>query len=260
MSDLTRDLLAAAGASPFPDWMVEMVRGEGAMASRVASTWPRAALAPEAPRSEQRLSVQLTVHLVRGRTRSLATTGDVSYRGLFVRTEEVLEMRQLLRIEVPDGAIPIRLHGMVTHRVPSIPEAPGGVGVRLYGVGGPDQERWEQLVREHRHGGVVLPPGEAVDEGRDAADAALEVRCGDRREIARAVTQLLALGGLVVCTEERYAPGTRFLVELVLPGERIRLEGVCRSASAAGRQFALGVVVERLDEPTLARLRGLLAG
>jgi len=86
---------------------------------------------------------------VRGAGEVPLLTGDVGYRGLFLRTDNPPPLRQLLQVKLmlPPGNDALTVHAMAAFVVPA--GATGcapGVGLQLYAVSGEARQKWERLV------------------------------------------------------------------------------------------------------------------
>jgi hypothetical protein len=86
------------------------------------------------------------------------TTGDVSYRGVFVQTNSPPKARQLVRVllSLPEdfeasaaGGAELLLTGMVVHVIEpnASPGRAPGVGLEFYGLHGELRERWERFIQ-----------------------------------------------------------------------------------------------------------------
>lgn len=93
------------------------------------------------------------MELVIGKSRVLAETGDVSFGGLFIQTEEPPPLRQLVKImmRLPPEDQPVVLMGMAVfvERRRAAGEKPG-IGVQLFGLSPETREHWERFVRHVR--------------------------------------------------------------------------------------------------------------
>lgn len=100
-------------------------------------------------RCEARLPARVPVLLVRGRRVIPFETGDVSFRGLFLRTSEPPSVRSLVRLRVALPTREIEAHAMVVHVVDGASDLAGltGVGLQLWGLAGPDRSAWDDFVR-----------------------------------------------------------------------------------------------------------------
>jgi len=116
---------------------------------------------PSDKRLDERYCHEVEVDLLWNKQRVRLATADVSYRGLFLRTDTPPSLRQLLRLEIEleDGVL--ALHGMAVHVVP--PPAEGdhgpGVGVQFYAVDRDAASRWGRYVdRVRKMGGRPSQP------------------------------------------------------------------------------------------------------
>jgi hypothetical protein len=99
-------------------------------------------------RREARVDVRVPVVLVRGKSSVTLETTDVSFKGLFVRTEDPPALRSLVRLRVALHDREFEAHAMVVHRTVgvSIDREPG-IGLQFWGLAGPDRNAWDEFVR-----------------------------------------------------------------------------------------------------------------
>ncbi len=90
-----------------------------------------------------------------GKLRFERVTEDVSDGGLFVRVDEPLALRTLVRVELmlPPHGSQFSATGRIVHHVPAVRGIQdAGVGIEFYGIGADVRGRWEKFVnfvREH---------------------------------------------------------------------------------------------------------------
>ena len=109
-------------------------------------------------RREGRVAARIQVLVVRGRRVVSLETSDVSFKGLFLRTDEPPPLRSLVRLRVSLPLREIEAHAMVIHvatptdleqlgDVPAKDRGPG-VGVQFWGLAGPERAAWDEFVRD----------------------------------------------------------------------------------------------------------------
>lgn len=101
-------------------------------------------------RRDRRFRYRLPVTLVRGAQEVALLSDDVSFRGLFLRTDDPPPLRQLLqlRLRLPPENDELRVHAMAVFTVaPGTEGRTPGVGVQLYALGDEARQRWERFVR-----------------------------------------------------------------------------------------------------------------
>lgn len=175
-------------------------------------------------RRHQRYAFNATADLVRGKRVQQLYTHDVSFSGLFLRTDDPPPLRELVKIrfELPSDGQPIDLLGMAVHRVPPGGPRQSGIGILLYGLDPKVRGRWERFVQEVRAGRYgkgptddlpLEPQPEATKDYRPELRvqvpnaAALEILRD--RDLARACT--------FVSTEVYFEPGTPVIIIFVHP-------------------------------------------
>ena len=101
-------------------------------------------------RREARVDARIKVTVVRGRRMESFETSDVSFKGLFLRTDDPPPLRSLMRLRVSLPLREIEAHAMAVHVAASDPSEgrQGGVGVQFWGLAGPDRIAWDDFVRE----------------------------------------------------------------------------------------------------------------
>lgn len=107
-------------------------------------------MATENLRREARVDAQIKVAVVRGRSMVSLETVDVSFKGLFLRTDDPPPVRSLMRLRVSLPQREIEAHAMAIHvTTPSNEAEPhrAGVGVQFWGLAGPDRVAWDDFVR-----------------------------------------------------------------------------------------------------------------
>lgn len=93
-------------------------------------------------RREGRIDAKVSVALVRGRSTFELETQDVSFKGLFLRTQDPPPVRSLVRLRVDLPKRKIEAHAMTVHASES------GVGLQFWGLAGPDRTAWDDFVRD----------------------------------------------------------------------------------------------------------------
>src|SRR5438309_10904805 len=106
----------------------------------------------EERRRDVRYAVRLPATLLRGKRTVQVFTSDVSFHGIFLRTDADASLRQLLKIEMtlPPNDVAVTLHGMVVRIVHHGASGgrPPGVGVELVGLAGEAKGAWNAFVAQ----------------------------------------------------------------------------------------------------------------
>lgn len=132
-------------------------------------------------RREARLGARIKVLAVRGRTSEPLETTDVSFKGLFLRTDNPPPLRSLVRLKVSLPSRDIEAHAMVVHvsgeSAPSLEAArERGCGLQFWGLAGPDRNAWDEFIR-YLMTHEKKPKGESgvrITAASSASDAASE--------------------------------------------------------------------------------------
>ena len=230
----------------------------------------------EVPRRESRLRLQIPVRLlVRSQPVDMRTE-DVSFSGMFLRTDSPPPVRGLVRFEVEmDGRRdPLQMTGMVVHVIPA--NSPNGrtagLGLQFYGVGADVRGVWTrylQMLRERHPDSearsvVVSQPSrqrtEPVRRKHERFAAVLEVRVQTVAELGKMFTRDISRGGAFLSTEsteDRFAAGDRLFVELIHPqsDDVYGLECTVRRSVRDG----VGVEFDGFDDQLIASLADFIA-
>ena len=226
----------------------------------------------ETPRHEPRFRLQIPVLLLLGKQELRVVTEDISFSGMFLRTDELLPVRGLIRFQVPiDGRVePLSLTGMVVHVV--APNHPSGrvpgMGIQLYGIGGAVKNEWigfakamRQRYPDSEQRPVRVAPlaegAEPVRRRERRFAAVLEVRVATVEELQSMWTRDISRGGMFIATDLTLRAGDPLFVELVHPqsGQVFGLTCVVRRATRDG----VGVEFDPLDEPQRRALLDFIA-
>jgi hypothetical protein len=125
---------------------------------------PTTAASSENLRREARVEVRVPVTVYRGKKPLDLETSDVSFKGLFVCTNEPPPLRSLVKLRVALVGREFEAHAMAVHVVlptGSSDEAHRpGVGLQFWGLSGQDRKAWDDFVRTlvHVRRGPVPPP------------------------------------------------------------------------------------------------------
>lgn len=105
-------------------------------------------------RKHERYGYKAPALLVRGRRQTQLMTEDISFSGLFLRTDNPPPLRELVKIKLvlPSDKLDAELLGMAVHRVEPGGPRIAGIGILLYGLDPQMRVRWERFVQEVRGG------------------------------------------------------------------------------------------------------------
>jgi Tfp pilus assembly protein PilZ len=214
-------------------------------------------------RRDKRYRYQMPAVLVRGTREVPLLTGDVGYRGLFLRTDDPPPLRQLLQVKLrlPPGNDEFTVHAMAVFLVPggTTGRAPG-VGLQLYAVSGEARQRWERFVQwvARSHPDSLETPVKPVAAAPDTVNRqfprirmALSVRAQSIRDLDPLVTEDVSRGGMFLRTGLDISIGTelRLLVTHPLTGQTVAVDTVVRRrVEHPPERAGLGVELFGLDE------------
>jgi Tfp pilus assembly protein PilZ len=214
-------------------------------------------------RRDRRYRYQMPAVLVRGTREVALLTGDVGYRGLFLRTDDPPPLRQLLQVKLrlPPAEDELTVHAMAVFVVPpgATDRAPG-VGLQLYAVSGETRARWERFVmwvaKTHPKSleAPVKPVAPAVDTVHrqfPRLPRSLLVRAQSIKDLQALVTEDVSRGGMFLRTDLEVGIGSelRLLVTHPLTGQTIAVDAVVRRrVEHPPERTGLGVELFGLDE------------
>lgn len=212
---------------------------------------------PSSKRHDVRYAFRLPVQLTYGRTSRSLMTEDVSYRGVFIRTDAPPPERRLVRLTVvpPNGGRALIVHGMSVHVV-----AHGnhhgrtpGVGIQFYGLDRPTRQAWEQFIAELEQRDQPIAPDQArlsLPEGVPDSIRrrfvghmpVLTLPVGSMDALRELVQRDLSQGETLVESEEDLPVGTPVLVQIPHPerADTFLLEGVVQRAAFHARGAFVG--------------------
>jgi Tfp pilus assembly protein PilZ len=229
-------------------------------------------------RRDRRYPCRLQLVLSRNGQELAAQTEDVSFTGIFFRTDTPLPERQLvkLRLSLPPGEEPLAVMGMVARNVPARDGLAPGIGIQFYALATADRKRWIHYVREAAASAQAAPvpapgvaaamvpepppptsvippplphPPEPVRRQYPRHAVALQVLLHSVDDLRTFYTRNVSKGGLFVATTLDVAEGTDMRVSVIHPKshERFTLAAVVRRRGDAGDP-GLGLEFAALDE------------
>lgn len=212
-------------------------------------------------RRDRRHPCRIRLVVTRSGHDQAVVTEDVSFTGLFFRTDTPIAERQLvrLRLELPDGQ-ELAVMGMVARNVPARGGLPPGIGIQFYALAPAERKRWFAFVRSAASApavavavagpAVVSPPvTEAVRRQFPRHPAALKVLLHSIDDLRTFYTRNVSKGGLFISTTLEIPEGTALKVSVIHPKsqERFTLMAVVRRRATAGDP-GLGLEFAALDE------------
>jgi Tfp pilus assembly protein PilZ len=167
-------------------------------------------------------------------------TDDVSFSGIFVHTDHLPPVRQLLRLTLtlpPEGDTLV-VTAMVARIVPAKAGVKPGVGLRFFGLDPGDRARWERFVRQAAADEVaaqfpsVFPAAtpNVVNRRFTRHVVPLRVLLHSREALQELYTRDVSKGGIFVRTPLDLGVGTMVKVQVPHPttGEVFELRGTVR--------------------------------
>lgn len=215
-------------------------------------------------RREGRFPARIVARIGKGANALELLTNDVSFRGVFIRTDAPPALRQLVQVELvlPDGAV-IKAHAMVVHVARKPEDEPKGEG-RVPGIGlqfwGPiDRARdWERFIHDLR---VKAKAGMAAAKATDKVRRS-SVRLRLQLEVVfdgkTSMTRDISENGMAIRTKEELPLGTHTQLELRSEHGSLRFAAIVRRTIDEPGFRGLGVELVGLDPERRAELTGFL--
>src|SRR5262249_21155472 len=199
--------------------------------------------------------------LVRGKDEASLVTEDVSMRGIFLRTEEPPNLRQLVQIKLrlPPTNEEVCFHGMAVHVVKKeqAKNRVAGVGIQFFTADPVQRARWEKFVRtvgEERAKGNKAPAlastPTAINNRRARHDAKIRLWVKSLEHLRQIYTENISKGGLLLATNERMAIGAKLRILIMHPvsKESFDLEGSVRRHVLRDHFKGVAVELSNIDE------------
>ena len=219
-------------------------------------------------RRDKRYLVELPISVKSGTTTRKLLTHNVSFRGLFVRTDDPPVPRTLLRLdaELPPNDERFRSHGMAVWIVTpeeATEEQPPGIGVQFYAMGA-ERIKWEAFILwARRTAEQPIVDAEPVADVKPPTPDAVR-RAHPRREIhlrvcPRTVDELLEMysrdvskGGMFVRTDRAFDVNTVLQLDVSHPETHqvFGLEAIVRRLAKTGDR-GIGVEFQNSGEQQL---------
>ena len=179
-------------------------------------------------RRDLRYAIRFPAKLAYGKKELSLSTEDVSFRGIFVRTDIPPKLRQLVRIHLilPDGERALKVHGMVVHVVDAGQTRPG-VGIQFYALDYEARDTWDALIR---HVEANCPPASeqvplVLPENTPAPvrvrferhTAVVRVKLPTLKELEGLYASELTKGGMFVPTTLELSTGADIVLQVMHP-------------------------------------------
>jgi len=216
-------------------------------------------------RRDRRYNFQIAVKvLARSGERALVTE-DVSYRGVFLRTNDPPAKMQLLRLrlEVPTLPAGIITNAMVAHVAAAGARVPGA-GLSFYGLDGEPRRHWEafiQFVRDHHPDAAERQAAadHAAEQDRLRAREQVIIAIASQAAFERLVARDIANGKIFVHSDAALDVGSVICVRLIHPLTQhdFLLDGVVRERLRGGN---FHVTLSPMNEQERMALREFVNG
>lgn len=213
-----------------------------------------------------RYRIAMAVEVRQGKTWTTLTSEDVSYGGMFLRTDSPPKLHQLVRLraKLPFELGPFDASAVVTrsiepggepHRVP-------GVGLAFYGLGGAGRDQWDRFILEAAATSPALaetpfraqriefpaPPTSLV-----GPVPVLEVTVSTLGDLFVLHSRDGSRAGIFLATLPDFAPGDRVILRVLHPKTESEFWIPCVVKRSVSARFK-GVAVEfSKEDPALLR-------
>ncbi len=199
--------------------------------------------------------MRLPVTLCIGRDTAKLYTGDVSFRGLFVCTDDPPTLRQLISVELelPSSKEVFKSHGMSVYvlkpgqEVNRLP----GVGIQFYAQAESQRRQWERFVATVKDNPTDLPEGamDPVKRRHRRIAARFEVRPKDLDELESIYSRDVSSGGMFLETDMELEPGKSLSLTIYHPVSKrgFTMQSIIRRRSSEDPK-GVGVEFTGMDE------------
>ena len=216
-------------------------------------------------RRHRRLAVSLPLTITTATGKIDLTTEDVSFSGLFVRTDDPAPLRRLVKLHLtmPDTKEQMEMLAMVVYTVSAEQSKrfskPPGMGLNLYGLNAQSRLKWREFVArtidlhdQARLQDLTTLPGriEPIRRRFPRFEAEFVVHVETTQALYDMVTLNISAGGAFLATDEVLAAGTDIKLTIVHPedGSEFVIKGqVVRHIPAKDGAGGLGVCFEEMD-------------
>jgi hypothetical protein len=207
-------------------------------------------------RRDARYPARIVARVIRRNQAIEFLTNDVSFRGVFLRTDAPPALRQLVRVELvlPSGLV-VSGHAMVVHLAAREPNgsAAGGGQEAIPGVGlqfwGPllHMKEWEQFIHhlKHRHhaGTATARRTDKIRRASERFKVSLEVVFDGATSMTRDISE----NGMAIRSDAEMPVGARVSLEMRAGSDLIAFDVVVRRSIRDPDFVGLGVEFVNLD-------------
>lgn len=225
---------------------------------------------PKESRRHRRIPVRLPIRIGEGDAEVTLMTEDVSYSGVFVRTDMFLAPRSRvsLTIRVPDTGEDLKLVGVIAHVIDwemaaDFQQGPG-MGLQIYGFDRESLQQWNGFVAR----AMALNDARSLDDAARSVDevremvtpirrrfprvtARYEVRANSVDELFEVLTKDISAGGTFLLNEQLLPVRTPVSLAFVHPVDSSRFEiggHVVRVVESPASQRGMGVHFDAPDD------------
>ena len=205
-------------------------------------------------RRDPRVNIALSVKLLTTRGMETHETKNISYRGIFIITDQPLPLRRVTRLEMEVGGKLVTMLGMVAHRI-NVADATErriapGMGIQIFSVGSAAKDAWQDYVTQ-----LVEQDPELLRALQEHNLPKFKVNLSTPELLKKFVERDLPQGQIYYRTPEPIAPGSELILEISHPTstEKFNLKGQVREITEGARRHR-GMYVELapMDEELFA--------
>ena len=223
----------------------------------------------ESKRRDVRYALQCPAELTFARRTATLLAQDVSYRGVFLRTDSPPGLRQLVvvALQLPEGTR-FTAHAMTVHVVePASPSRTPGVGVQFYALDAKLRTVWDEFIRD---AATRYPPAldqavlkrmtdrpEPIRRQAPRVMTVLPVRVKTVIDLLELYTRDISGGGMFIETDRALEPGAEVSIEVYHPNTEGTLTLAAVVRHRQDNAETTGVGVEFVDRTAETRQRFL---
>jgi hypothetical protein len=214
-------------------------------------------------RRDARFHARILARIVRRKETIELLTNDVSFRGVFIRTDAPPALRQLVKIElVLPTSVVVSGHAMVVHvaATDGLPKGEcniPGIGLQFWGPLA-HQKEWEQFIHEvrqrERAGAATANATDKVRRASERFKLAIEVTFDGKTSMLRDISE----NGMAIRTGLAMPVGTHAKLEMRASDQVLTFNVIVRRTIQEPDFRGLGVELVDLDAEKRAALVGFV--
>lgn len=214
-------------------------------------------------RRDPRVNIALRVKMSTPTGYQTFKTKNISYRGIFIISDEPLPLRRLARLIVQtDHGSELEVLGMVAHRINASDAAERnispGMGVQIYPVGSANNDVWRDFITDHLEQDPELR--QAV---REHNLPRLKIHIKDGSVLRKFAERDVPAGSLFYRSPEPQPVGSEVMLEIHHPmsGQRFMMKAVVSEIVEGGRRHrGMQIALDPLTEEQALEFQEFTSG